>query len=475
MDGATDHVQTGALGKDTPVPVHPNQREAGLKEMLHAGIPLHHMAGLGMGPNAKVHPFAGQRSAEPVFTHPSNDARHGFPPIHAFVAQDTMNPGMEPFGDGLDRGMPWGQAIHTMLDQRVGQHPPDISASHGEKGLNDSFLHGEFHQPNVTHPPHQSAPGLGDSVYEDRTGFHTAPSHATPEVVGPLPTMGDTSYASANTHMPFTATQPPSSVQPQQGSAAAVAADASMKDNSPEAEYAATMARLATLQKQMAASAQQSRLAMVQEREEREREERDEARKAALDTLAKGGKQNGTSARGSSRHDDDPSKSSATAGTSCPQPAYIQTNMGGIKTFEKVHQLGDPDLDNETGTKVPAVPSPKRETKETFVTETSGPSFGHFGRPFSHQMPPSGGVTDLFDPSALFDEDDLASPMNGARPILVMRRVGTDSPGIPMGLGLGMGIGGLMGLHMKPKDQRSAYVETVVDEDVSRVQAIVGI
>lgn len=122
--------------------------------------------------------------------------------------------------------------------------------------------------------------------------------------------------------------------------------------------------------------------------------------------------------------------------------------MGDIKTYEKVRHVSPEGDDGAT-------PLPnKRETGQT-QTSTSGPSFGHFGRPFSHQLGPTGGNPISTIPEV---EEDV--------PVFVMHMSGEAPFTAPLGLGLGLG--GLFGPMTRDPDKRSAYVETIPDEETQR-------
>lgn len=126
---------------------------------------------------------------------------------------------------------------------------------------------------------------------------------------------------------------------------------------------------------------------------------------------------------------------------------FIHTDMGDIKTYEKVRHV-DPDNDG------PAREVNKRETGQT-QTSTSGPSFGHFGRPFSHQLGPTGGQGISPIPEV---EEDV--------PLFIMH-MGGEAP-FTAPLGLGLGLGGLFGPPAREPDKRSAYVETIPDEETNQ-------
>lgn len=111
-----------------------------------------------------------------------------------------------------------------------------------------------------------------------------------------------------------------------------------------------------------------------------------------------------------------------------------------------------------------------QKTVETQPTFTSGPSFGHFGRPFSHEF--EDGAPGL-QTGLPFD----SFPVDPAR-IVIMQRTVQAKPGfgVPVSALGGFGVGmGLFSPFDEPSEEsyreqhskRSAYVETVSDEEVS--------
>lgn len=163
-------------------------------------------------------------------------------------------------------------------------------------------------------------------------------------------------------------------------------------------------------------------------------------------------------------------------------PTYVETPEGFIKTYERVevmpdtpeHKTSTPSS-TPTSSKKPQVRRMTQQTQKTVETQptfTSGPSFGHFGRPFSHDY--ENGTHDLHGG---FPIDSF--PVDPAR-IVVMQRTVEAKPGfgVPVsalgGFGLGMGIFSPFGVASEEGDReahskRSAYVETVSDEEVSEV------
>ncbi|WVF65435.1 hypothetical protein IAT40_000162 [Kwoniella sp. CBS 6097] len=118
--------------------------------------------------------------------------------------------------------------------------------------------------------------------------------------------------------------------------------------------------------------------------------------------------------------------------------------------------------------------------RQTYDTMTSGPSFGHLlhqnGMPLSAtqsmQIPPDG-----FDPRQITGMSDsffripfgVPMGMSVPRPLLVMR----DSAGAGLGLGLGPDLLDILEEEAKPargQEDRSAFVETVEDEECSGVR-----
>lgn len=226
-------------------------------------------------------------------------------------------------------------------------------------------------------------------------------------------------------------------------------------------------ARMATLQDQMFKSAEASRAALARDREEREAADKEDERRRALETL------------GGGKHPDarmDAELNHATQ-SGVPSAKYVSTNIGPIKTyadsrrlssmpgFERKHNSATPP---DSGSGTDNGPEVRRVTKDTFVTETSAPSFGHFGRPFSHQVRPQAHVHEEQE----FREEIPTA--GGGVPIVVMRRTLSGTAGGPLGFGgLGnIGFGGMMGPKPGLKDQRSAYVETVVDDEVRLVREL---
>jgi hypothetical protein len=163
-------------------------------------------------------------------------------------------------------------------------------------------------------------------------------------------------------------------------------------------------------------------------------------------------------------------------------PTYVETPEGFIKTYERVevmpdtpeHKTSTPSS-TPTSSKKPQVRRMTQQTQKTVETQptfTSGPSFGHFGRPFSHDY--ENGTRDLHGG---FPIDSF--PVDPAR-IVVMQRTVEAKPGfgVPVsalgGFGLGMGIFSPFGVtseegNREAHSKRSAYVETVSDEEVSEV------
>jgi hypothetical protein len=204
-----------------------------------------------------------------------------------------------------------------------------------------------------------------------------------------------------------------------------------------EYEQANDRVRVEALQRQMLRAAEDSRSAIAREKEEREREEK----RFPI------------------------------------QATYIHTNVGDIKTFENIKRMtestrasSDAD-DRSERTEKKSTREGKRKTKETLMTDTSGPSFGHFGRPFSYQLDHRNEpvlVSESDDLAGLgMEETDMISPLGGGGPILVMHRVMGGTDGLAPRLS-GLNLGEVLGRSAgQMKDHRSAYVETVVDEEVS--------
>jgi hypothetical protein len=169
-------------------------------------------------------------------------------------------------------------------------------------------------------------------------------------------------------------------------------------------------------------------------------------------------------------------------------PVYVETTEGFVKTYETVRvettdnassasnqgsevTLGEPSPNQAHGSRR-LTEQTERLYDDTRPTSTTGPSFGHFGRPFSHQIDP---IEHIIQASAAFD----AFPVDPARVVFMQRTVGAQPGfGIPISalgeLGIGFGAFSPFGDSLLHEDvyaddasvKRSAYVETVSDEDV---------
>ncbi|KAJ9105144.1 hypothetical protein QFC19_003602 [Naganishia cerealis] len=238
---------------------------------------------------------------------------------------------------------------------------------------------------------------------------------------------------------------------------------------------------LARLREQMKKNAEDSRKAI---KEEKKSGDPHEQRLAALAILAhstpKGEKQrNG----GNSDRSKAQTKKSKDKAAKDVDPTYVETSEGFIKTYERGEGVPDVQESNSTSPgstraslgKPPARRMTQRtqKTLETQPTFTSGPSFGHFGRPFSHEF--DGATPDSYTAGVI---DSF--PVDPAR-IVIMQRTVAANPGfgVPVsalgGFGLGMGIfssfedtteNSQRGEH---SIKRSAYVETVSDEEDPRI------
>jgi len=352
-----------------------------------------------------------------------------------------------PAGAGLGMsGMPWGQAGQPRsMEHNLGQHygpvPPPTQGPGGPnqgQGLSDPYHQGYFH------PNYNLAGQDGQGGFPYGASFQGMSQPVVYPVNLPMP---GTAFPGDN---PATSNDTP----PVPDSRSATDPETVQRE-----QYQAIEAHLADLQQRMLRSAEESRQALAREKEERDREA---ARKHALDALggARGGKDSRSPASvksGKSRRGDQQANYP-------PEAKYVHTNAGNIKTYEEVRKMSSRNsttdqsetTDKTTGRK--GEREPKRKTKETFVTDTTGPSFGHFGRPFSHEIL-GGGVLGHQD---ILEEEEIFSPLGGGAPIIVMRRV-THEEGPPFGSGLNA----LFGHSAGPKDHRSAYVETVEDEEVS--------
>jgi hypothetical protein len=171
-------------------------------------------------------------------------------------------------------------------------------------------------------------------------------------------------------------------------------------------------------------------------------------------------------------------------------PTYVETTEGFVKTYEKTRVA--PEHKSSESSVQGSEPSsakpeswdeqnrrPTQQTLKTYddtrPTSTSGPSFGHFGRPFSHQID---GIEQLLQATSPFE----SFPVDPAT-IVFMQRTINAKPGfgIPVSalgdFGIGLDAFSPLGLYAHQPDlreeeesvKRSAYVETVSDEDVSRV------
>lgn len=169
-------------------------------------------------------------------------------------------------------------------------------------------------------------------------------------------------------------------------------------------------------------------------------------------------------------------------------PVYVETTEGFVKTYEKVRvettdnassaskqgskdTLEEPSPNQADGSRR-LTEQTERLYNDTRPTSTTGPSFGHFGRPFSHQIDP---IEHILQASAAFD----AFPVDPSRVVFMQRTVGAQPGfGIPVSalgeLGIGFGAFSPFGDSLLHEDvyaddagvKRSAYVETVSDEDV---------
>ena len=333
--------------------------------------------------------------------------------------------------------MPWGQANPNQM--RSGEFPTFNPALGNPAGLAQAFHQGEFHQ--------------GGQPFPYGMPFQSMPPQQP--VINPvqMPSMNFNPDSSANMQPPIGPGDTTASAQKEQ-------------------QQQSAMDRIAEMQQQMLRAAEESRLALARQREEEEQEEREKARKEALSVLGGTGRTGHLdTSPGSTK-----SKSGKQAAPHDPSrfptnPAYVHTNVGNIKTYETVRKLASRSSDTpaETvegrgdgeGSESERSPrGPKRATKETFVTETTAPSFGHFGRPFSHEMT----ARDFLGHHDIVEEEELISPVGGGPPIFVMRRVAHEEG---PGMGLGLGLSALFGKPAPHRDQRSAYVETVLDEEVS--------
>ncbi|KAJ9106227.1 hypothetical protein QFC21_001371 [Naganishia friedmannii] len=236
---------------------------------------------------------------------------------------------------------------------------------------------------------------------------------------------------------------------------------------------------LARLRDQMKKNAEKSRQAIDMEKE---RSALHEQRLEALAKLA-GSRRKGEKQRNGADSDKSglQKKSKNGAAVRDIDPTYVETPEGFIKTYERVEVMTHkPEHDNSTPSSTKASsrkPQPRRMTQqtqktvETQPTFTSGPSFGHYGRPFSHEFEDG---TPVFH--AGFPIDSF--PVDPAR-IVIMQRTVEAKPGfgVPVsalgGFGLGMGIFSSFdeASDERPQEEhsrRSAYVETVSDEEVPR-------
>jgi hypothetical protein len=354
---------------------------------------------------------------------------NGFPPqVAPGMGANTLNqPG----------AMPWGQANPNQM--RGGEPSTFNPAPVNSAGLAQPYHQGEFHQ-----SPQPFSYGMP---------FQTMPQQQP--MVNPV-------------QMPSMSFNPEvlASMQPPTGPGDATASA------QREQQQKNAMDRIAEMQQQMLRAAEESRLALAKQREEEEQEEREKARKEALSALGGNGRAPHVETSPGSTKSKKSKKGTPHDQSRFPaDPAYIHTNVGNIKTYETVKRLAsrrsntpaetvENGLDEEGSESERNPRSPKRATKETFVTETTAPSFGHFGRPFSHEM----NARDFLGHRDIVEEEELISPVGGGPPIFVMRRVAhEEGPGI----GLGLGLNALFGKPAAHRDQRSAYVETVLDEEVS--------
>lgn len=169
-------------------------------------------------------------------------------------------------------------------------------------------------------------------------------------------------------------------------------------------------------------------------------------------------------------------------------PTYVETTEGFVKTYERtqiapevdVSEASDEDAGrNSIKAKSRVEDQNRRTTQQTLKTyddtrptSTSGPSFGHFGRPFSHQID---GLEQFLQATFPFE----SFPVDPAR-IVFMQRTVEANPGfgIPVGalgdFGIGLEAFSPFGMHSprpgigedEESVKRSAYVETVSDEEV---------
>lgn len=175
-------------------------------------------------------------------------------------------------------------------------------------------------------------------------------------------------------------------------------------------------------------------------------------------------------------------------------PTYVTTTEGFVKTYEKVYvkpEAREGSAASQPSAKVSARQSldgayhSRRTTgqtdkvnDDTRPTSTTGPSFGHFGRPFSHRIDPIEHLLHTI-PTALD-----AFPVDPARIVLMQRTVNAQPGfGIPLtalgDIGVGFGAFSPFGDTLLDEDayvdnasvKRSAYVETVSDEEVRLFQA----
>jgi hypothetical protein len=389
--------------------------------------------GLGMSGFMPGQPDFGQ--GQPGF----NQGQPGF----AQANMQTGHPGQfyqgVPAGVGLGmNGMPWGQAgqPRSMESNPVQPYGPVPPPAQGPSGTNQ---------------------GLADPYHQGY--FHPNYNMAGQEGPGPFP------YGVPFQGMNQPAVYPvnmPGNVFPGNGPAASndtPAAPVPRSATDPETVQRehdqAIEAHLADLQQRMLRSAEESRQALAQEREEREREA---ARRHALDAL--GGARGGKESRSPASVKSGKSRRGEPHGAFPTEAKYVYTNAGNIKTYEEVKKMSSRNSttdQSETTASRRTEREPKRKTKETFVTDTTGPSFGHFGRPFSHEIL-GGGV---LGHQEILEEEEIISPLGGGAPIIVMRRVAHEE-----GPHLGLGLNALFGRSAGPKDHRSAYVETVEDEEV---------
>ncbi|KAJ9124190.1 hypothetical protein QFC22_000987 [Naganishia vaughanmartiniae] len=233
---------------------------------------------------------------------------------------------------------------------------------------------------------------------------------------------------------------------------------------------------LERLRRQMKRNAEESRKAID---EEKTRSDLHGQRSAALAKLAGSRRTEGKQRAGNNSDRSDVKKRSkpGKAGND-PDPTYVETPEGFIKTYERVEVMSEPP---EQGSSTPAStkasskkPQPRRmtqQTQKTVATQptfTSDPSFGHFGRPFSHDF--EDGTSGLHSG---FPIDPF--PVDPAR-IVIMQRTVDAKPGfgIPVsalgGFGIGMGIFSPFEEqseddHRDEHCKRSAYVETVSDKE----------